>query len=192
MHRREIIYSLLILAIYPISLLLAFFCNPAPIANIIGLFALFAYVATLLPSLIKTIFPNTKKNLILAWLLKYRRYLGITAFSLGFNHGILLIIKLQLNLLDFHTYIRYFQGFFSLSILSLLAFTSNDDAVKTLKTKWKKLHQLTYLIIFVFPWHILDKMSGHWTYITPIAVLITLVIAGLFIVKQYKEKFSIT
>ena len=192
MRKQSVIYVLLVLATYPISLLLAFFLKPAPIANILGFFALLSYIATLLPSLIKLVFSQTKKNKTLAFLLKYRRHIGVAAFSLGLNHGVLLIIKLHLNLLDSHTYIRYFQGFSTLTIFTLLAFTSHDEAVKNLKSKWKKLHQLTYLAIFILPWHILDKMSGHWTYITPIAVLLTTGIATLFIVRQYKSKFNIS
>lgn len=192
MRKQSVIYLLLVLTTYPISLLLAFFLKPAPIANILGFFALLTYIATLLPSLIKLVFPATKKNKFLAQLLKYRRHLGVAAFSLGLNHGVLLIIKLHLNLFELHTYIRYFQGFSTLCIFTLLAFTSNDQAVKNLKAKWKKLHQLTYLAIFILPWHILDKMSGHWTYITPIAVSLTIGIATLFIIRQYKSKIKVS
>lgn len=192
MRKQSIIYVLLVLATYPISLLLAFFLKPAPIANILGFFALLSYIATLLPSLIKLVFPTTKKNKFLSQLLKYRRPIGVAAFSLGLNHGVLLIIKLNLNLLEPHTYIKYFQGFSTLTIFTLLAFTSHDQAVKNLKTKWKKLHRLTYLAIFILPWHILDKMAGHWTYITPVAVLLTTAIAILFIVRQYKSNINVS
>jgi sulfoxide reductase heme-binding subunit YedZ len=192
MRKQSIIYLLLVLAIYPISLLLALVFKTAPIANILGFFALISYIATLLPSLIKVVFPASKKNKTLALLLKSRRHIGVAAFSLGLNHGVLLIIKLQLNLFEYHTYIKFFQGFSTLFIFTLLAFTSNDQSVKNLKYKWKKLHQLTYLAIFILPWHILDKMSGHWTYITPVAVLLTLGIAGLFIIRQYKSNLNLS
>lgn len=188
--QKNFIYLILVLLTYPVSLILALFLKPAPIANILGFFALLSYIATLLPSLIKLVFPATKKNKLLAWLLKYRRHLGVTAFCLGLNHGLLLILKLKLDLFALHTYIKFFQGFSTLSIFTLLAFTSNDEAVKNLKSKWKKLHQLTYLAIFILPWHILDKMSGHWTYITPIAISLTIGIATLFIIRQYKSKFK--
>ncbi len=125
-------------------------------------------------------------------MLKYRRHIGVAAFTLGLNHGVLLILKLQLNLLDFHTYVKYIQGFSTLLIFTLLAFTSHDEAVKNLKAKWRKLHQLTYLAIFILPWHILDKMSGHWTYITPVAVSLALGIVGLFITRQYKLRLKMT
>lgn len=191
MRRQAVIYLLIVLAAYPVSLLLAFVFRPAPIANIIGFFALLSYIATLLPSLIKIVFPALKKNKTLAWLLLHRRHLGVAAFSLGLNHGVLLILKLQLNLFDFHTYIKYFQGFFTLTVFTLLALTSNDEAVKSLKVRWKRLHQLTYLAIFILPWHILDKMSGHWSHITPVAVLLTLGVAILFIIRQFKSRVNV-
>lgn len=135
MRKQYFIYLLLVLATYPVSLILAFFFKPVPIANILGFFALLSYIASLLPSLIKAVFPSSKKNKIIARLLKYRRHIGVAAFSLGLNHGVLLILKLQLNLLDFYTYINYIQGFSTLLIFTLLAFTSHDEAVKNLKTK---------------------------------------------------------
>lgn len=192
MRKQYFIYLLLVLATYPVSLILAFFFKPVPIANILGFFALLSYIASLLPSLIKAVFPSSKKNKIIARLLKYRRHIGVGAFSLGLNHGVLLILKLQLNLLDFYTYINYIQGFSTLLIFTLLAFTSHDEAVKNLKAKWRKLHQLTYLAIFILPWHILDKMSGHWTYITPVAASLSLGIVGLFITRQYKLRLKMT
>jgi methionine sulfoxide reductase heme-binding subunit len=163
------------------------FLAPAPIANIFGFLALLCYVATLIPSLLKTVFPPVKSTKILIWLLKYRRYLGVTTFCLGGNHGFLLIFEKHLSLFDLYTYIHYFQGILTLAIFTLLAATSNNESVKYLKKKWKKLHQLTYVAVFSLPWHILDKMSGHWTYLTPLAILLTIITLVLFARKKYLE-----
>lgn len=57
-----------------------------------------------------------------------------------------------------------------MAIFTFLAITSNDYSVKNLKAKWKKLPDLTYIAILVLPWHILDKMQGHWSYITSFAI----------------------
>lgn len=189
--RGQLIYFLvLVLAIYPISLFLAISLNLAPLANIFGFLALVSYTATLLPSMLRVVIPSIKQNKILVWLLKNRRAIGVTAFALGLNHGVLLIIKRNLDLLDWQTYARYFQGFAILFILTLMAITSNDETVKTLKTNWKKLHRLTYLVIFSLPWHILHKMSGHWTYLTPIAISLTAVIVISFVRRKYLETLS--
>jgi sulfoxide reductase heme-binding subunit YedZ len=183
-------YLALYCASYIAAILIGIFFNLAPLANILGILALLCYIATLLPSLLRAIFPASKGNNTLMWLLKYRRHLGVAAFNLGANHGILLIIERHANLLDCHTYTHYFQGISTLAIFTILTVTSNDESVKILKKNWRKLHQLTYLAIFILPWHILDKMSGHWTYLTPLAVLLTLVILILFLRRKWLEIFE--
>lgn len=50
------------------------------------------------------------------------------------------------------------------------------------------MHQLTYIAIFLLPWHILDKMGMHWTRLTPIEVLITIVTLILFIQRKILSK----
>jgi sulfoxide reductase heme-binding subunit YedZ len=190
MRRQILIFLGIFLSIYSLALLATLFVNPGLFANIVGFLSLLCYIATLIPSLVKANFAINRKNEIILYLLKYRRHIGVTAFSLGFNHGILQIVKRDLNLLDFHTYIQYFQGFSLLLIFTTLAFTSSDEAVKNLKTNWKKLHQLTYVAIFLLPWHILDKMSGHWNHMTPIAVGMSIIVTLLFITRRYKENFS--
>ncbi len=151
--------TLMFLALYSASYIatisIEFFFNSAPLANIFGFLALLCYIATLLPSLLKTVLPTIKGNKTLTSLLKYRRYFGVAAFCLGANHGVLLIYERHLNLLDWQTYLHYFQGFSTLGIFTILAATSNDESVKYLKKKWKNLHQLTYLVILILPWHIL-------------------------------------
>lgn len=37
--------------------------------------------------------------------------------------------------------------------------------------------------MFLLIWHIWDKMSGHWTYLTPIGLVIISGITALFLVK---------
>jgi sulfoxide reductase heme-binding subunit YedZ len=185
--QKTLLFLGLVLAIYPISLLLAQFLELAPISNILGFLALVCYIATLLPSILKIVFPITKKNKKIVWLFKYRRHLGVAAFSFGLNHGILQIIQRHLNLLEWQTYFHYFPGFSLLLIFTVLATTSNDFTVKNLKQSWKKIHKLTYLVIFLLPWHILDKMSGNWTFFTPIAVFISTIIACLFAARKYLE-----
>lgn len=184
-----LIFLALYAACYIATILVGIFLNPAPLANIIGLLSLLFYIATLLPSLLKAVFPAFKGNKILMWLLKYRRHLGVAAFCLGANHGIFLIIERQLNLLDWHTYVTCFEGISTLAIFTILAVTSNAESVNKLKENWKKLHQLTYLAIFIMPWHIIEKMSDHWDRITPFAVLLTIVVFIFFIKRKWQETF---
>lgn len=189
--RKEVfIFLVLVIASYAISVVLFLFLAPAPLANILGFLSLLCYVATILPSIVKTVFPASQKNNILRWLCKNRRQFGVAAFSFGLNHGVLLIIERHLSLPDPHTYIKYFQGVSTLLIFTLLAITSNDWSVRSLKSNWKKLHQLTYIAIFLLPWHILDKMGMQWTHLTPIAVLITIVTLILFIQRKNIEQIE--
>lgn len=186
-YKQALVFFILILTSYIATLLLALFLNPAPLANILGFLALVSYITTLLPSILKTAFPATRGSKVLAWLIRYRRYLGITAFAFGLDHGFILIIQKEINLLNLHTYFEYFQGISTLIIFTLLAITSNNWSVKKLKSNWKKLHQLTYLAIFLIPWHILDKMSDHWSYLTPFGVLLLLTMVVLFIKRRWIE-----
>ncbi len=180
-------FSILTLSSYVTTLFLALFLSPAPLANALGFVSLLAYIATLMPSMFRTVFPATKGSKVLVWLLKHRRYVGVTAFGLGLDHGIILIIQRKLSLLDPYTYVEYFQGVSILVIFTLLAITSNDWSIKKLKNNWKNLQKLTYLVVFLLPWHILGKMSGHWSYLTPFAVLLSTGLAILFIQRKWIE-----
>ena len=189
-RRQVIIFLILVLSSYLIALLIAIALNPPFLANIFGFLSLLVYVVTVLPSILKKVFPQSKKDKILNWLLKYRRYTGVAAFGFGLNHGVLLTLQRQLDLLDPQTYLHYFQGGASLVIFTLLAITSNDQTVKLLKTNWRKLHRLTYLAIFLLPWHVLDKMANHWSHLTPFAVLISVSTAVLFMRRKQLEQLE--
>lgn len=75
-------------------------------------------------------------------------------------------------------------------IFTFLAITSNDWSVRNLKSNWKKVHQLTYVAIFLLPWHILDKMGTHWSHLTPIEISITTFILVLFIKRKNIEQIE--
>ena len=187
--RREVfIFLALIIATYTIILFLFIFLEPAPLSNFLGFLSLLCCTTTITPSIVRTVFPATKKNNVLRWIVTNRRQIGVTAFSFGLSHGFLLMLERNLSLSDPHTYIKYFQGISTLIIFTILAITSSDWSVKKLKSNWKKLHQLTYLAIFLLPWHIIDKMGGHWTRLTPLAVLITTVMVILFIRRKGIEQ----
>lgn len=189
-RNNSFVFVALVLLSYAVSILIFIVLDPTPFANIIGWLSLSLYTSTIMPSIMKTVFPATKKQPILKWLFQNRRYTGVAAFCLAWSHGILMIWQINLNLLDFKTYIHYFQAFSSIIILTILAITSNDFSVKRLKQNWKKLHKLTYLLIFLFPWHILDKMNAHWTHITPLAVLITMINLILFLQRKSIEQIQ--
>lgn len=170
--------------------------HAASTANLLGFLALITYILTLLPTCLKVVFPSFKKNIIPVLLLRFRRQVGILAFLLALGHAWLLVIKRNLDFLDLKTYEIYVQGCLTFIIFTILAVTSNDWSVKKLKKNWRKLHQLTYLAMFLLAWHIYDKMFGQWSFITPLALIAILIIIILFLIRQYlkwqEAKFKVS
>ncbi|MCT7991045.1 ferric reductase-like transmembrane domain-containing protein [Laspinema olomoucense] len=158
-----------------------------PLSNTLGFVALIYYVMSLAPTILRVVFPKTKKNSIPKFLLKHRRAIGILAFVFAFGHGYLLVKKRDIDFFDLKTFWIYIQGVVTFIIFTLLAITSNDWSVKKLKKNWKRLHQLTYWAMFLLIWHIWDKMSGNWTYLTPVGVILITGITILFLVRRWKE-----
>lgn len=138
--------------------------------HLFGFLALATYIATLIPSNISKIFPHTKKWQINRFLLSKRRLLGLMVFSLSVSHTLISLNKYNINLLHGKTYSTYYTGIVSLMIFGVLAFTSNNWSMRHLKHKWKILHQLTYVAMFLLLWHILMMTQDSWTWITPIAL----------------------
>ena len=162
--------------------------DSAPLANILGFLALVSYIITLLPTILRIVFPQTKETGIPKLLLKHRRFIGILAFFLALAHGFLLVKKRNFDFFDLKTSWIYIQGVATFTIFTLLAITSNDWSVKKMKKNWKRLHSLTYLAMFLLTWHIWDKMSDHWTYLTPIAMGGITGITVLFIIRFWIER----
>ncbi|MBD0386753.1 MAG: ferric reductase-like transmembrane domain-containing protein [Nostoc sp. C3-bin3] len=161
--------------------------DEAPLANVLGFIALVSYIATLLPTTLRIVFPQTKETGIPQWLLKHRRNIGIIAFFLALGHGFLMVQKRNFDFFDIKTFWIYFQGVSTFIIFMLLSITSNNWSIKKLKKNWKQLHKLTYVAMFILIWHIWDKMSGHWTYLTPISLIATTLITVLFIIRLWIE-----
>lgn len=161
--------------------------DTAPLDNILGFLALISYIVTLSPTILRIVFPQVRQTSIPKILLKHRRHIGIFAFFFALAHGFFLVQKRNFDFFDFKTYWIYCQGVATFTIFTILAITSNDWSVKRLKKNWKKLHQLTYWAMFLLIWHIWDKMSGHWTYLTPIGIVAISGITVLFLVRLWIE-----
>ena len=166
--KKTIIFISIFLAIYIVIVILFSLLFPDFLDNALGFVALVGYLLTLIPSLLRKLF-NLKNNLLNNWLLKYRRYIGVASFGFAVNHVVASINISDLG--DINKCSRYRIGLLLIFILGLLTFTSNNWSVKILKTDWKKLHQLTYLVILLLPLHILDKMSGKFNYFTYIEII---------------------
>lgn len=166
-----------------------FMLDAVTLANFLGYLALVSYILTLLPSILRVVFPNTKKAEFIKWLFKYRRRLGVASFWFTLGHGYLLVLKRNFDFFDLQTYSQYYTGVSSFVIFTLLAITSNDWSIKKLGAKnWKTLHQLTYLAIFLLLFHIWNNMSGDWTFLTPVGLLGMTVIIILFIRRKWVDR----
>ncbi len=177
-------YSLLELSLH---ILLGNQMDTVPLANFLGFLALGSYILTLLPTILRIVFPQTKKTHIRRLLLKYRRQIGLIAFACALAHGWLLIAKRNIDFFDLDTYWVYIQGVATFIIFALLAVTSNNWSIRKLKCNWKKLHSLTYLAMFLLTWHVWDKMSAHWSFLTPIGLLELIIIISLFMRRKWLE-----
>lgn len=189
MRKQVLIYLGILVCIYVTSIGLTLLTEPTLFSNVLGLFAVVLYIGSLLPGIVSIILPRARKHKFLLLCLKHRRFLGVAAFLLGLNHGALQFVKQNINLLDPWTYQYYFQGLSIMAIMTALALTSSNESVKALRKRWKKLHRLTYLIVFLLPWHVIDKMSNNWSFITPIAILLSTILFMIFSVRVYKQRW---
>jgi methionine sulfoxide reductase heme-binding subunit len=161
--------------------------DPFPLSNGLGFLALGGYILTLLPTNLRIIFPKTKQASMPKWLLKNRRLIGIFSFLLALGHGYLLVKKRDFDFFDPSTFLVYIQGISTFIIFALLAITSNDWSIRRLKKNWKRLHSLTYLAMFLLTWHVWDKMADHWSYLTPLGLVIIAAIDILYLHRRRIE-----
>ncbi len=159
----------------------------APLGNYLGLLALVAYIATLVPTIIRIVFPTFKSHVVIRWLLKQRRATGILAFVLAVGHAYFVIRKRNFDFFDVNTYRASAEGLSTLLIFAVLTATSNDWSVKWLRRNWKRLHTLTYGAMFLLTWHVINKMAGQWTLVTPIAAVGIIAITALFFMRKGAE-----
>jgi sulfoxide reductase heme-binding subunit YedZ len=83
--------------------------------------------------------------------LSFRRQMGIMTFWLALFHSVMFIYLYEIYEISKFTDVQNFRFYGAVSMIGLciLAVTSNNFAVRTLKKYWKRLHRLVYLI-FLF------------------------------------------
>lgn len=161
------------------------------LANAWGVISLIAYIITLIPGIIKILFPTVKKTRIYRQLLKYRREIGVIAFFCALAHAYLMMQRRRFDLVDSSTLLLNFEGMVTLAVFALLAITSNNFSVRRLRKNWKRLHRLTYGAMFLLAWHVLVKMAGHWSWATPLSAIAIVAITVLFLVRKGLEVYGI-
>jgi sulfoxide reductase heme-binding subunit YedZ len=93
-----------------------------------------------------------------AWLLRFRRMLGLFAFFYVLMHfltyaGLDQRFNLPLILEDIAERPYITIGFSALVLLIPLAVTSTNGMMRRLRQRWKKLHRLVYVIVVLGVWH---------------------------------------
>ena len=167
--------------------------------NFFGILAAIVYFLTIIPGFCRTLYPSFLKIKWIRFLLQKRRETGLISFGLMVIHGTWFIWERQLDLTQISTWTRYFYGLSMGLIMTILAITSTDWSVKNLKKNWKRIHNLTFLVVFLLPAHILDKMSASqngigWSLWTPISLVLSIFFVILFSFRLWNaiknKKFS--
>ncbi|WP_052754445.1 hypothetical protein [Calothrix sp. 336/3] len=92
-NKQSLLFLILGVTSYIIFILLARYCKPLTLANLLGCLAFIAYITTLAPSMFRAIFPNMRGNKILILLLKKRRDIGIISYILASNHALIMAVE---------------------------------------------------------------------------------------------------
>ena len=153
-------------------------------ANLYGFLALFFYILSLFPSngsvlLTCDRLPVSLRDGLLMGitrLRKYRRHIGVMCFGFSLAHGVLILYQHSAtwdpNTAHMAMMPHYWHGLTLMSMMTVLAITSNNWCVKTLRQSWHLLHRLTYPMAFLLLYHVLRTMQVHWSNLTIMSVLL--------------------
>ena len=133
---------------------------------------------------LRVLFP---RSAIVNALNRHRRYIGVSACIYGLIHfSCHLLYQGDLeDVLQSFTKPFIWFGLAGLSILVLLASTSNNWAVKKLGGKrWKLIHRLAYLAAVLVIYHQSIAGKGHW-YVARWLLFLLVVLEGARLVKKF-------
>lgn len=145
-----------------------FFYNLAVWSGKIGL--LF-YILTVIPGIARRF---TLKHKLISLLMIFRRYTGIAMFLGVLAHFI--VIRgagyLREGVINLHMPLFELLGLTAFILVAFLFLTSNDYSVFHLKKLWNKIHQLTYIIIWLIAFHVLLQRVSVWSVLISVAVIL--------------------
>ena len=130
--------------------------------HVSGEIAIWTLGAVLSLTPLRVLFP---RSAIVNALNRHRRYIGVSACMYGLVHFLCHVFYQGdwEDLLQSFTKPFTWFGLAGLSILVLLALTSNDWSVHKLGGKrWKLLHRLSYIAAIVLIYHQSIAGKGHW------------------------------
>ena len=136
-----------------------------------GRIAVLLFIIVLIPGMFKR-FGITHK--ILALLMIFRRYIGISMYLFALSHFGLVKVIPNLSSLQSLLKLSAFELFGSAALLVLffLFITSNDFSVARLGIWWYRLQRLIYIAMWFILFHLgLQRISG-WTMLMGIVVIL--------------------
>jgi methionine sulfoxide reductase heme-binding subunit len=158
--------------------------NPVErLLHVSGEIAIWTLGAVLSLTPLRVLFP---RSAIVNALNRHRRYIGVSACIYGLIHfSCHLLYQGDLeDVLQSFTKPFIWFGLAGLSILVLLASTSNNWAVKKLGGKrWKLIHRLAYLAAILVIYHQSIAGKGHW-YVARWLLFLLVVLEGARLVKK--------
>jgi len=158
--RSKTVLSLAILAplfslAYPISQgSTEYFADPAKyLLEYIGKSATILYIIVTGTAALRSIFP---RSALTGALLYRRRQLGIAVFAYALLHFLIYCVYIGdwATFVDEWNKLFILSGFAALLLLAILAATSNNRSLRKLGfQRWKKLHRLTHVVMFLLIYH---------------------------------------
>jgi methionine sulfoxide reductase heme-binding subunit len=152
--------------------------------HVSGEIAIWTLGAVLSLTPLRVLFP---RSAVVNALNRHRRFIGVSACIYGLIHFSCHVLYQG----DWDDLLQSFSkpfiwyGLAGLSILVLLALTSNNWAVRTLGGKrWKLLHRLTYLAAIVLIYHQSIAGKGHW-YVARWLLFLLVALEGARLVKKF-------
>lgn len=149
-----------------------------------GRISLVLYIVTMIPGMVRRFGKFYKPVSIL---MIFRRYIGITTFMFAFLHYS--IERLFWSIKGDMSYVPLagFQLFGFAAFVILLSFflTSNDISVKKLGIWWHRVHNLTYIVVWLIFLHVAIQRWSTWTVLIGVASVLQI---ASHIYARYKVK----